>query len=229
MNFPRGSRSATALTIAFIGGSIACAQSATALRALAFFPLQFLPDFSVWQPLSYLLVETTPLGVIFGCVIVYFLGTVLEIRWGMRRFLGRFALIGAGAALLTWATALLLPWWVAPAYPGGRVLTSALWVAFGLTFRRTQLGLWGLPISGYAFAGLGAAFTALNAAFYGIRAVVPEAWGIVLTVLIVHVLQSANPWTRLRSWQLQRSLDRKRTRLHVVGAKTGRDGKPYLN
>jgi len=58
----------------------------------------------VWQPLSYAFIETSPMGVIFGALILWQLGGALEQTWGTRRMtafaLGTTVLAGVATVLL---------------------------------------------------------------------------------------------------------------------------------
>src|SRR5216684_1064365 len=53
----------------------------------------------VWRLVTWALVELSPLGLLFGCLLLYFIGPDLVRRWGTRRFFANFfggaAVVGA--------------------------------------------------------------------------------------------------------------------------------------
>jgi membrane associated rhomboid family serine protease len=189
----------------------------------------------LWQVLTYALVETSPTGVIFGAIILYSIGGALEARWGQRRFLTFSAGIVAAAGVATVALALVVPGLVSGAYPGGMVLTGALWVAYGLLIGRSQTNFWGMPVTGNMLALIGAGFVLLNAAFSGVSTVVPELFALGFTWLTVRGHSPTRLWMQFRSWQLERDLRRRSSHLRSVeGGRRGpgptpRDRDQYLN
>jgi membrane associated rhomboid family serine protease len=175
-----------------------------------------------WQIVSYAFIEATPLGVIFGGLIIWSIGGALEATWGRTRFL-RFSFgIVVAAAIATLLLALAIPQLVARAYPGATVLTGALWVAYGLQLGRNQANFWGFPMTGNQLALLGAAFVFLNAAFGGLHMVIPEAFALLFTWLLMRVIGPGDLWTRFRSWQLDRDL--KKRSAHLKSLDGGRSG-----
>lgn len=186
----------------------------------------------VWELLSYGLIETSPMGIIFGAIILWNLGGVLEMSWGRKRFLwfsfGIVLLAGISTVLL----ALAIPALVREAYPGGMVLTGSLWVAYGLQIGRGQTNFWGLAITGNVLALIGAGFVFLNAAFGGISMVIPDCFALLFTYFYVRGAQPSLLWLRFRSWQLDRDL--KRRSAHLKGIDGGRrnvggDSDKYLH
>ena len=135
----------------------------------------------VWQPLSYAFVEGSPMGVIFGALILWQLGGALEQTWGTRRMVafavGTTVLAGAITVLLALVVRALL----GIPFTGGWVMGTSLWVAYGLSFGRRQTNFWGLPVSGNVFALIGVGFVFLNGAFSSFLLVIPEAVALLLT------------------------------------------------
>jgi membrane associated rhomboid family serine protease len=182
---------------------------------------------ALWQPLTYAFVATSPLAVLFSGLIIWSMGGALEQTWGGRRMV-RFVLgVTVGAGLLTVLLGLLVPSLRLVSYPGATVLTSVLWVAFGLAWGRGQTGFWGIPMTGNTFALVGVGFVFLNAAFGGWRSAVPEVLGLVLTWGYLRLGSPRMLWLRLQSWRLQRQLRGSRRHLRVVKDEERRDR--YLN
>ena len=210
---------AGAIAIAMIASSVLVAV----IKPLAAFVLlvpELVVSGFVWQLLSYGLIERSPMGIIFGAIILWNLGGLLEMTWGRKRFLwfsfGIVLLAGIATVLL----GLLVPALVAQAYPGGMVLTGALWVAYGLQIGRGQTNFWGLPVTGNVLAAIGAGFVFLNAAFAGLSTVIPEAFGLFFAFLYIRGVQPSQLWYRFRSWRLDRDL--KKRSAHLRGIDGGR-------
>jgi len=186
----------------------------------------------VWQLLTYALVEVTPIGVIFGALILWNLGGMVEFTWGRKRFLWFSIGISMLAGLATVIVSLLVPALVREAYPGGMVLTGALWVAYGLQIGRGQTNFWGAAVTGNMLALIGAGFVFLNAAFAGLSTVIPEAFALLFTYFYMRGGQPSLLWLRFRSWQLDRDL--KKRSAHLRGIDGGRrnvggDSDKYLH
>ena len=90
----------------------------------------------------------------------------------------RLLLVGVGvtvlAGVLTSLLALLVHGATVQAYTGGNVMTSVLWVAYGLSIGRGETNFWGIPLSGNALAGVGAGFVVLMAIIGPWQAQVPD-------------------------------------------------------
>src|SRR5262245_26896209 len=169
------------LAVLLIVGSVVFALTRQSLGGLLLLiPAAVLRGW-VWQPLTYAFVATDPFGVIFGALILWQLGGALEQSWGTRRM----ALFAVGTAVLagvlTVLLALIVPGLQTLPYPGGFVMCSALWVAYGLSFGSQRISFWGLPVTGKVFALIGVGFVFLNGAFGGFQRVVPEAFALLAT------------------------------------------------
>lgn len=170
----------------------------------------------LWQPLTYCFVEASPTGVIFGGIILWSIGGVLEHSWGRRRLL-TFALgVTVLAGVMTVLLALVWPALLARPFVGGGAMAGSLWVAYGLANGPRQINFWGLPVTGNVFALIGAGFIFLNAAFGGLAAVVPDAFALLFTFLASRGVSPGPLWTRFRSWSLERSLKRRASHLQVI-------------
>jgi len=216
---------AGALALTLVATSIVAALVAPLFGVLALLPSAVLHGF-VWQLLSYAFLERSPMGVIFGAIILWSIGGMLEYTWGRRRFL-RFSLtitvLSGVATVLLW---LLLPNWVQSAYAGS-VLTGSLWVAYGLQIGRGQTNFWGLAVTGNVLALIGAGFVLLNVIFAGsVSAFVPELFGLLFTFLYMRGVQPELLWLRFRTALLNRQLAKRAAHLKSVdgGRRSGGSG-----
>ena len=228
--FPGLQGAAAWLAVALIIGSVVYALTREGLGALLLLvPGAVLHGF-LWQPLSYGFVENSPMGVIFGALILWQLGGALEQSWGTRRMtlfaLGTTVVAGIGTVLL----ALVLPQLRDMPFTGGFVMGSALWVAYGLGFGRQQTSFWGLPLSGNLFALIGVGFVVLNAVFTSPYLVVPDAVALLLTWMYVRLGGPSDWFLRLQGWRLQRQLRSRSKHLSLVSPdrNTPRDSDRFL-
>jgi membrane associated rhomboid family serine protease len=113
------------LALALVAGSVLFAMFLREWVLLV--PAMVIGQLAVWQPLTYVFVETSPMGVIFGGLIVWSIGGALEQTWGSKRMV-LFAIgVTAIAGVLT--VGLTLPFEDLRSLPfaGGTVMTSVLW------------------------------------------------------------------------------------------------------
>jgi membrane associated rhomboid family serine protease len=68
----------------------------------SFSPLKVVRDFFIWEPFSYMFLHSTssPWHILFNMLILWWLGSELETRWGKRFFLTYYLVCGVGAAVL---------------------------------------------------------------------------------------------------------------------------------
>ena len=226
-----GLRGAAAwLAVLLVVGSVLFALTRDGLGGLLrLIPGAVLRGF-VWQPLSYGFVESSPMGVIFGALILWQLGGALEQSWGTRRM----ALFAVGttvlAGVVTVLLSLVVPELRGIPFSGGFVMGSALWVAYGLSFGRQQISFWGLPVSGNVFALIGVGFEFLNGAFSSFLLVSPEAVALLLTWAYRKVGGPSDWLLRFQSWRLQRQLRSRSKHLSLVSPdrNTPRDSDRFI-
>ncbi len=218
------------LAVALVGGSVVFALTREGLGALLLLVPGGVLRGWVWQPLTYGFVESSPMGVIFGALILWQLGGALEQSWGTRR-MGLFA-VGTTvlAGLVTVLLALGVPALRAIPYPGGFVMGSALWVAYGLSFGGRQTNFWGLPVSGNVFALIGVGFVFLSGAFSGFQFIVPSAAALLLTWAYLRIGGPSDWLLRLQGWRLHRQLRSRSKHLSLVSPdrNTPRDSDRFL-
>lgn len=209
---------AAKLAVALVAGSVLFLLTKDAQGGLLLLTPPFLGSF-LWQPLTYAFIEVSPLGIIFGALITWSIGGWLESVWGSRRLLlaavGCTAMAGlVSAVLMTFV--FRQPW----AYTGGTVMTTILWVSYGLTIGRGQTNFWGIPLSGNAFAGIGAGFVVLSTLTAGWRSQLPDLLGLVIAFAYVRGANPRRLWLHFQHWRLQRQLRNRSRNLRVVSTKS---------
>jgi membrane associated rhomboid family serine protease len=182
--------------------------------------------FRVWQLITYAFVANGPLGIIFGAMIIWSIGGFLESMWGSKRFLLATLGIAVLAGLITTALALVMPMGI---YAGGGVLTSVMWVAYGLVIGRGQANFWGIPLTGNWLAAIGAGFVVLNMLTAGWRAVAPDLIGLLLVFAYVKGASPKRLMLQLQHWRLQRQLRDRSKHLRVVDRNRPPDRDQFLN
>ncbi len=206
---------AAKLAIALVAGSVIFALSG--IGELLLTPAAVVTKAMVWQPLSYALIETSPIGVIFGALIIWMIGGPLEMSWGARRMLAFSLGTTVLSGVLT--TLIALPWpgvWER-SFAGGTVLTTVLWVAYGLAHSRAQMNFWGLPITGNGLALIGIGFVALQAVFArSLVPVMPEVFGILLTFVYVRAGSPRVLLLKAKRAKYERELRSRSKHLRVV-------------
>lgn len=230
--FPGLRGAAAKLAIAFIAASVMYLLTAEGFGALlVLVPEAVLRGF-LWQPLTYGFISDSAMGVIFGALILWQLGGALEASWGSRRM----ALFALGttvvAGVVTVLLALVVPALRLAVFPGGFVMGSALWVAYGLSFGRQQTNFWGLPVSGYVFALIGVGFVFLQGASSRPRflPVIPEAVALLLTWAYLRLGGPSDWLLRFQGWRLQRQLRSRSKHLTLVSPdrNTPRDSDRFI-
>lgn len=166
--------------IAFVIGAIAITSIAAALlgrntsiplgQLLYLSPADVLRG-QVWRLFTWPLLENEPIGLLFGCYTLYWVGRDLVDAWGERSFALRTLVLTLLVGVLTTAVGLAWPVGAAGVWP----LLDGLLVIWGLSFRNRSLNFFGmLPLSGLRLAQLTVALTVLYAVFSGIAAFVPH-------------------------------------------------------
>lgn len=229
--FGRGGPLSTAstgakLALAILAASVV-AHLVPAVGALVFLmPGAVLTKLMLWQPFTYvLLTPLSALGLIFTLLIVWSMGAALEATWGTRRFLA-FAL-GAPVIAGVLTTLLALVWPTVAGYPysGAHVMTTAIWIAYGLSYGRAQISFWGIPVSGNVFALFGLGFVLLNAA--AARSFIPVIPDMFVAAMTYGYLKFGSPRVlilKLQHWKYQRQLKSRSKHLNVITGERERRG-----
>lgn len=217
------------MALVLVVSSLVSAASRVAAEQLLLQPADVIQQFKLWQLVTpTFIVPPSPLSFIFGVLMLLQSGAWFEGRWGAQRTWIFVVGVNALANLVTVALGFVSTGVFAMAFAGGYTTIQALWVAQGVLIGPARVSFWGFPITGYAFAGIGAAFTLLAGITGSWIAVVPQLAGLVITVAWVQGYTPSQLWLRFRSNQLERELKRRSAHLSVIqGQKKDRDG--YLN
>ncbi|MBC6109142.1 rhomboid family intramembrane serine protease [Pedobacter fastidiosus] len=61
------------------------------------------PKFEIWQPITYMFMHGGIAHIFFNMFALYSFGTILESKWGTKKFIIFYLITGLGALLLQWA------------------------------------------------------------------------------------------------------------------------------
>ncbi len=129
----------------------------------------------LWRLVVWPFVEQTPIGLIFGCLMLYWFGGDLAGEWGSRRFLRVFGSITLAAAVGTCLVARVDAPVMRHSYLGSWELTTAMIVAWGLWFPDRVVRIYFvLPIRGYWLAWITVGITVIYAIYAGWTHLLPE-------------------------------------------------------
>lgn len=199
------------LAVAVIVFSLAFAIS---LKSLALNPGEIIERFYLWQIFTHGFVEMTPMGVIFGALVLWSVGGSLEQTWGASKLVTFLLTISVLAGIATVPVGYFFDRVYIMRYGGG--LSTIAWIAFGLSWGNRQTGFWGMPVTGNVLALIGVGFIVLGAAFNGPFTVVPDAFAAAFTFAAVKLNFPGGTLERFNSWRLRRQLDKRRQHLNVV-------------
>ncbi|MER2560819.1 MAG: rhomboid family intramembrane serine protease [Myxococcaceae bacterium] len=217
------------MALILVASSLVAGVSRLALEQLALQPAAVIEQLKLWQLVTpTFLVPLSPLSLIFGIIIVLQTGSWLEDQWGRTKLWVFVVGVNVLANLGTVLVGFVSPSVSAMIFFGGYTTIGAMWIAQGLIVGPGRLNWFGFPVSGYAFAVIGAAFTLLSAVTGAWFAVVPQLLGIGITVAWVQGYTPSQLWLRFRSRQLERDLRKRASHLSIIdGKKSDRD--QYLN
>lgn len=129
----------------------------------------------VWRLVTWVLLETEPINLLFGGLVLFWFGRDLVETWGERRFLATYFGIAAAAGALTCLAALAWPALDSSRFTGFWAALDAIVVAWALLHPFRQILLFfALPVSGKALLWITVGGTVLFALFTGVAAFVPH-------------------------------------------------------
>jgi membrane associated rhomboid family serine protease len=169
----------------------------------------------VWRLATWAFVEPSALGLIFGCLFIYWFGGDLAREWGSRRFLKVYAAIVLVSSIATCLIARVDRTLFEHTYLGGWATGVALTVAWGLWFPDRVIRIWFIiPIRGYVLAWVTVAITVVFAIYSGWERYAPElcAEGTMLAWLFRRSIVSR--WSKIKSsWEAHRREAARRDRV----------------
>lgn len=186
----------------------------------------------LWRLVSWPFFQNDPFTLLFGGLMIFWLGQQLAFVWSERRFLLRFLGYAAFGSL---ATTLLAIVWAPASVPhiGVWPVANALIVSWAMLYPDRQVNIWGvLPISGKTAARLVVGGTLLYGVFAGgVRGI--GTFSVHLFAILAAWLLARRgvrgPWREARQWWSEREQKRRSKHLKVV-RKDGSDDRPrWLN
>jgi membrane associated rhomboid family serine protease len=100
------------------------------------------PLFKIWQPITYMFMHGGFAHIFFNMFALYSFGTILESKWGSKRFLNFYLITGLGALALQWGVQAFEVWQLT----GSPVNANA--VSINLTTEMARINLQGLSQEG---------------------------------------------------------------------------------
>jgi membrane associated rhomboid family serine protease len=186
----------------------------------------------LWRLVTWPFFQDDPFTLLFGGLMVYWLGQQLAYVWSEKRFLMRFFGYAGFASVAT--TLLALVWSPASgAHIGVWPVANALIVSWAMLYPDRQVNIWGiLPITGKTAALLVVGGTFLyglaGGGVRGIGAFAPHLFAILAAWLLSRGKVRA-PWLEAKQWWAEREQKRRARHLRVV-KKDGSDDRPrWLN
>jgi membrane associated rhomboid family serine protease len=212
-----------ATVVVSLAGAVA-EQVGFPLRALLVLQPAAVWGGEVWRLFTWVLVEESPLNLLFGGLVLYWFGRDLVEAWGGRRFLATYFAIPALAAAAACLLSLAWPRLEASIFSGFWVALNALIVAWGLSYPFRQILLFfALPVSGQALVWITVGGTVLFALFTGVGSFVPHL--LAEGIAWLHV-SGKGPGRWLRTIRLPRR--KRRGRFEVIHADRDPD-RTWLN
>jgi membrane associated rhomboid family serine protease len=171
----------------------------------------------LWRLVTWTFLELSPIGLIFACLLLAWLGRDLSSAWGHWRFVGVYLGFAAAVALATCLVALAWPAVRALSYATAWAMCDAILIAWAIHFPSRQILLYFvLPIGGRNLVILTIAGTALFALFSHPVYYIPHFVAIAFMLVFARYPALDLLWMRLRLLLLRRSSSRRSATLRVV-------------
>ena len=205
------------LIIALLAGSILGTVSPGIRSMAALIPAAVL-GLQLWRLVTWVFVETDPLSLVFGGLMLYWFGRDLAWAWGPQRFLYTWFGLTAAAAFVTTLLSLVIPGLSMGGWLGAWPILSAMVIAWASIFPERQILLmFALPISGRTLLYITIGGTLLYALFGSIGRYIPHlvAQGIMLLTLRGG-LPFRGTWQTFKVREMERRAKKRAAHLKVV-------------
>jgi membrane associated rhomboid family serine protease len=171
----------------------------------------------VWRLFTWVLLEPNAIGLVFGCLLLYFIGPDLLARWGTRRFLllyfGCAGVVGLVTCLLGFAWGAVYR----SDYFGMWPMQEALIICWAAAMPdRRILAFFVLPLSGRNLILFTIAVTFVFALMGGFAPFVPHFLAELAALVYMDVLSFRRVYLRGRMAMLQRDYKRRTAHMRVV-------------
>jgi membrane associated rhomboid family serine protease len=182
-----------------------------------------------WRVLTWVLLEPDPLGLVFGCLLLFFIGPELLYRWGTRRFFLLYFGTGAIVGGLTCVIGRFL-WpdlYNVRYFTGVWPIQEALIIAWATLYPDRPIRVFFvLPLAGRHLVAFTIAVTAVYALINGVPNFVPHFLAELLALVYMDVLSVRRAYLHARMAMLQRDYRRRTANLKVVDRETRRPEEP---
>lgn len=171
----------------------------------------------LWRLVSWTFLELNPIGLIFACLLLAWLGRDLSASWGYWRFVGVYLGFAAAVGAMTCLIALAWPAMRAVPYATAWAMCDAILIAWATQFPTRQILLYFvLPIGGRNLVVLTIGTTALFALFSHPIYYVPHFIAIAFMLVFARYPALDLVWMRLRLLLMRRASPRRNATLRVV-------------
>ena len=188
-----------AIAVASIAGVTAARLGAPQVLENALLSASAMWRGQLWRLVSFALVETSPVSLIFTGFMLYWFAADLARLWGARRLLAAFFGMAAAAGGLTCLVARAWPQLAAMGFSGAGPVMDGLTIAWGFLFPARELRLFFvLRLTGRRLIAVVVGATVLFALFYGFALFVPEFAAEAVALVWFGVLR---PWRAARRRQ----------------------------
>jgi membrane associated rhomboid family serine protease len=172
----------------------------------------------VWRLVTWAPLELSALGLVFGCLLLYFIGPDLLRRWGTQRFFVNFF---GGAAVVGAVTCVIgrYVWSDVAAFPhlGLWPMEEAMIICWAALFRDRQILLFfALPVAGRNLIALTVAITVVMAALGSFPVFIPHFVAEFVALLYMDVIPVRSWIARGRLAWFQRGYKRRTAKLTRV-------------
>jgi hypothetical protein len=212
-------------TVVFLVGTTAAATVLGVLLARAGVPLIAAAALSpervlggeLWRLVTWTFFELSPIGLIFGCLLLAWLGRDLSSAWGYWRFVGVYLGFAAAVGLATCLISLVWEPVRLQSYATTWAMGDAIIIAWATQFPNRQILVYFvLPVSGRHLIYLTLAGTALFALFSDPVLFVPHFIAIGFMLVFARYPALDLIWMRLRLALVRRAAPRRSSGLRAV-------------
>jgi membrane associated rhomboid family serine protease len=163
----------------------------------------------LWRLVTWAPIELRPVGLLFGCVALFFFGSDLVHRWGTKRFLGVYFGCAAVTGLLTSLVALIWPAATIP-HMGLWPMQEALIIAWAVMNPGGQILVYFvLPIGSRHLITLTIGITVVFAALMGFNVFLPHFIAEAVALVYMDVFSFRRTYLRARLAVLERQQKRR--------------------
>jgi membrane associated rhomboid family serine protease len=183
------------------------------------FTTESLRHLRLWTPFTYTFVNPEPFNLIFSLLGLWLVGSMLEQRWGTRRFVTFYFSTGALAALATFLVSFVVPSVREIPYFGNYPAIEGMVAAVAILSPDATFFLYVVPVRARMMLPIAAGMTLLFMVMGTWQVYLPQLFGLGAGVLLAGGVSPSHFWLRARVWWIDRRLRRSKLRI-VRGVET---------